>query len=184
MTGTASNKALLLMFVVFAAILYGVIFGWDCGNPAGLKGIGGQRVEASVFQLPDMSGKTVSLSDYRGKVVFLNIWATWCAPCRQEMPEIQSLYRKMDPEKFAVVTVSVDRGGREDVANFFRNHQIEVPVLLDQENKVVALYGVTGFPETFLIDKKGRLVERYIGPRNWVADNMMARYRELLNEAD
>ncbi|MBZ0272205.1 TlpA family protein disulfide reductase [bacterium] len=177
----ASNKKLLAVFLVFAALLYVLIFGWDCGGPAGLS-VMGERVEAKGFTLPDMSGKPVSLADLRGKVVFLNFWATWCAPCRREMPDIQRLYRKMDPEQFAIVTVSVDSGGREDVARFFRSRQLEVPALLDPENKVARIYGVTGFPETFLIDKQGKLVERFIGPRNWLSDSFMERYRELIGE--
>jgi peroxiredoxin len=175
------NRTLIALFVLFAAVLYGLIFGFDCGQK-GVMSLSGERAMAADFSLPDMSGKQVSLSDFRGKIVFLNVWATWCAPCRQEMPEIQSLFRKMDPDTFAVLTVSVDQGGREDVANFFRKTQIEVPVLLDQQGKISPLYGVTGYPETFLIDKKGRLVERFIGPRNWTSKELIERYRQLISE--
>ena len=173
------NKLLVVLFIVFAAVLYGLIFGGDCGGPIDLSS---ERSPAPDFTLPDMSGRKVSLSDFKGKAVFLNVWATWCAPCRREMPDIQSLARKMDPEKFVVLAVSVDQGGREDVAQFYKGRRLDIPTLLDQEGKVAKLYGVTGYPETFLIDKKGQLVERFIGPRHWLSSKFMNLFRELAAE--
>lgn len=178
MSEASSNRTLFIVFVVFAAVLYGVVFGGDCNGPS----ISGARAAAADFTLPDMEGRPVSLADYRGKVVFLNIWATWCAPCRREMPDIMSLHRKMNPAEFAVLTVSVDQGGREDVASFFRTRQLEVPTLLDQRQEVSQKFGVTGFPETFLIDKTGKVVERFIGPRNWLDPTYMELYRRLIDE--
>ncbi len=173
------NKLLILLFIVFAALLYGLIFGGDCDGPINLSA---ERSPAPDFSLPDMSGRMVSLNDYRGKVVFLNVWATWCAPCRREMPDIQSLARKMDPRQFAVLTVSVDQGGHEDVATFYRGRRLDIPTLLDPQGSIPKLYGVTGYPETFLIDKQGRIVERFIGPRHWLSARLMQVFRELTQE--
>ncbi len=167
------------LFIVFAAVLYLMIFGGDCRGP---RMASGQRTAAENFTLPDMTGRKVSLDEFKGKVVFLNIWATWCAPCRAEMPDIQSLYRKMNPDEFAVLTVSVDQGGFEDVADFFRKRQLDVPTLLDPAGQVARAYGLTGYPETFLIDKQGRLVERFIGPRAWLQPKFMEYYRQLIQE--
>lgn len=180
MKETTNNRLLVVLFLVFAVLLYALIFGGNFGGPSGLSG---ERVAAVNFTLRNMKGRQVSLSDYLGKVVFLNIWATWCAPCRREMPEIQSLYRKMNPEEFVVLTISVDEGGREDVADFFRRRQLDVPTLLDPKAKISREYGVTGYPETFLIDKKGRLVERFIGPRRWLKPRFMTFYRQLIEES-
>ncbi|MCB9477368.1 MAG: TlpA family protein disulfide reductase [Deltaproteobacteria bacterium] len=177
MAENANNRLLVVMFVAFAAILYAAIFMTGGGQTPMTE-----RRPAKDFTLTDLSGRTVSLSDYKGKVVFLNFWATWCGPCRREMPEIQSLHRKMDPEKFAVVTVSVDQGGREDVVNFLNARQLDVPVLLDPESRTPVQYGITAFPETFLIDKSGQMVERFIGPRHWLEENFLERYRELIDE--
>lgn len=174
-----NNRILFVVFVVFAAVLYGLIFGGDCGGPGSISG---NRAQAAGFTLTDMEGRQVALDSYRGKVVFLNFWATWCAPCRREMPDIQSLHRKMDPNQFAVVTVSVDDGGREDVASFFRERQLDVPTLLDPKDEIARVYGVTGFPETFLIDKTGKVVERFIGPRDWLSPAYMDLYRRLIEE--
>jgi peroxiredoxin len=173
------NKLLVVLFIAFAAALYGLIFGGDCGGPISLSA---ERSPAPDFTLPDMSGKSVSLSDFHGKAVFLNVWATWCAPCRREMPDIQSLARKMNPEQFVVMTVSVDQGGREDVATFFRGRRLDIPTLLDPEGRIAKLYGVTGYPETFLIDKQGRMVERFIGPRHWLKSRFMELFRSLAEE--
>jgi peroxiredoxin len=93
------------------------------------------------FTFPDLNGKVVSLSDYKGKVVFINIWATWCLPCREEMPSMQKLYDQFKGEAFEILAVSIDSAGRKAVAPFMRELNLTFPALLDTRGDIRSLYG-------------------------------------------
>jgi peroxiredoxin len=118
--------------------------------------------------LSNLAGDDVKLSDYRGKVVFLNIWATWCPPCREEMPSMESLYRKLKGRNFEMLAVSIDRDGGKVVRSFAKKYGLTFPVLLDPDNKTYRLYGLIGVPETFIVDKNGVVIHKIIGPQNWM----------------
>jgi peroxiredoxin len=119
------------------------------------------------FTLPALGGNTVRLSDYRGKVVFLNFWATWCAPCREEMPYMDYLYQGLKGRDFEMLAVSIDTKGADLVQSFVTSYHLTFPVLLDADQRVYRLYGLTGVPETFVINKKGDIILEVIGPRDW-----------------
>jgi len=119
------------------------------------------------FSLRDLEGRVYRLADLRGKVVFLNLWATWCPPCREEMPSMEALYRRLKHRDFVMLAVSEDEAGAAVVKPFVESLGVTFPVLLDPEGRLPARYGVTGFPETFIIDKSGKLVTHQIGPANW-----------------
>src|SRR5208282_2690412 len=112
---------------------------------------------AADFSLTDLGGTAISLSSLRGKVVFLNVWATWCAPCREEMPSIEALYEEFskDPD-FVVLAVNEDSEGRSVVDSYVRRSGFKFNVLLDPQNQVGDAYDVSGIPETFIIDRTGR----------------------------
>ena len=114
---------------------------------------------APSFTLTDVSGETVSLNGFRGKIVFLIFWAAWCAPCREELPELDRLYKKHKNEGFEVIAVSVD-ASESDVENFLRKFPISFPVLLDKRGTVSDAYRVSGLPVGFLIGRN-RMI-RYI----------------------
>ena len=135
----------------------------------------GKGVSAPNFSLPDLEGKTVSLTDFKGKVVLLNIWATWCAPCVAEMPSMEKLYQELKGEDFELLAISVDEEGAEAVKPFMEKHKLSFPVLLDTKGEIKNLYQATGVPESFIIDKNGMIVEKIIGPRDW-ADSVAIRY--------
>ncbi|HTT75941.1 MAG TPA: TlpA disulfide reductase family protein [Candidatus Binataceae bacterium] len=136
---------------------------------------------ASDFRLPTLGGQQVSLSSMRGKVVFLNIWATWCPPCREEMPSIEALYEKFKNDKnFVVLAVSQDSDGRAPVASYVEKHGLKFDVLLDPENEVGEAYDVSGIPETFIIDQKGRIVAHHIGPYDWANPEIQDALQELI----
>ena len=118
------------------------------------------------FTLPDLSGNPVKLSDLRGKIVFLNLWATWCPPCRAEMPSMQTLYERLRGPDFVMLAVAEDTNA-DDVAAFVKELGLTFPVLLDTDNKLPARFGVTGFPETFVIDREGNVIKHVIGPEEW-----------------
>ena len=138
-------------------------------------------VRAKPFAVPAATDGTLRLSDLRGKVVMLNFWATWCPPCKEEMPAIQSLYDRFKGQGFAVVALSVDSDGREVVVPFVKEHKLTFQVGLDPKMQVAAAYGVRGLPATFLIDKKGRLVTMALGPREWDSPAARAMIETLLN---
>jgi len=139
-------------------------------------------IEVPNFVFPDINGKEVSLSDHRGKVVLLNVWATWCPPCRQEMPSMQRLYEKFKGESFEILAVSIDSEGREAVAPFMREMNLTFPALLDPRETIMSLYGITGVPESFIIDKDGILVKKIIGPINWASSEVFLFFKDLIHQ--
>jgi peroxiredoxin len=125
-----------------------------------------EGLKAPDFTLPTLDGKEVKLSDYAGKIVFLNIWATWCAPCKEEMPSMQKLFELMRGKDFVMLTMSIDEK-KETVEAFMKENKLTLPVALDQQQKVSPLYRITGVPESYIIDKSGMVIHHLIGPGDW-----------------
>ena len=132
------------------------------------------------FTIQDLKGNTWKLSDLRGKVVFLNFWATWCPPCREEMPSMKALYEDMDKSKFEMLTILINDQPANGEA-FARQLGLDFPILVDQEGRIGALYGLTGVPETFLIDAQGILRQKYIGPQQWDSSGAKELIRSYMN---
>ncbi len=122
---------------------------------------------APLFTLKDMSGRDVNLADLKGKVVLLNFWATWCPPCREEIPSMMRLNLAMAGKPFQMLAVSINEGGQAEVSDFFRQSGANLPALFDPTQAVAKRYGLTGVPETFVIDKKGVIVKKVVGGLNW-----------------
>jgi peroxiredoxin len=137
------------------------------------------------FALADLSGRAIRLSSLRGKVVLVNLWATWCPPCRDEMPSMERLYQRFRDRGMELLAVSQDdAGARQKVADFVQDLGVTFPVLLDPEREVGSRYGVWGYPETFVLDREGRVVERVIGPRAWDSPEQIAAIEALLAAPD
>jgi peroxiredoxin len=132
------------------------------------------------FAVADLAGRTVKLSSLRGKVVLVNVWTTWCAPCREEMPSMERLYGRLRGPDFELLAVSQDEDGKRVVEPFVRELRLSFPVLVDPEHQVGDRYGVWGYPETFLIDRNGYIVERVIGPRDWGSAESVAQLQALI----
>jgi peroxiredoxin len=133
------------------------------------------------FELPALSGTAVALGDLRGRVVFVNFWATWCPPCREEAPALERLYRRLRGEGFEVVGVSIDDpSGREAVERFRDEFSLSFPLLVDPDRSAYRAYQATGVPETFVVDRSGRLAERFVGPRDWDEPRYANAVRTLL----
>jgi peroxiredoxin len=132
------------------------------------------------FAVTDLSGRTVKLSSLRGKVVLLNVWTTWCPPCRDEMPSMERLYGRLRAQDFELLAVSQDEDGKRVVEPFVRDMRLSFPVLVDPEHQVGDRYGVWGYPETFVIDRNGYIVERVIGPRDWASAQSVAQIEALI----
>jgi len=155
------------------------------GGAAGCQrsgGLVGKR--APEFSLTDLSGHAVRLANLRGRIVFLNVWATWCEPCRDEMPSMQSLYERLRGPDFEILAVSADQGDRQLVERFVRELGLTFPVLLDPDLQIPDRYGVTGYPETFLLDRNGRIVAHEIGPRDWDSRESHAAFQRLLERGE
>jgi len=116
----------------------------------------------------DLDGKRLTLAGYSGKVVLVNIWATWCPPCRAEMPTLDRLAGEMEGPDFAVISLSTDRGGVDRVAQFFESIQIEnLEVMHDRSGKFSRQAGVLGLPVTLILDRQGREIARLLGDTDW-----------------
>lgn len=133
----------------------------------------GEGKPAPDFTLKTLAGEEVSLSSLRGKVVLLNFWATWCPPCREEVPSMVKLNRMMAGKPFQMLAVSIDEGGKEAVEAFFQRTGAALPTLLDTKQAIGAQYGITGVPETFVIDAKGVILKKVIGPMDWSAPEVV-----------
>jgi peroxiredoxin len=140
------------------------------------------NLPAPDFTFPGLDGKMVSLSDYKGKVVLVNIWATWCPPCVDEMPSMEKLYQKFKGENFEILAVSIDEPGLKAVAPFMKKSNLTFPALIDSEGAIKTVYGITGIPESFIIDQKGILIKKIIGPVDWAAPNVFQFFNELIQK--
>ncbi len=109
----------------------------------------------------------LKLSELKGKVVLLNFWATWCPPCREEIPSMIKLNSAMTGKPFQMLAVSIDEGGVPDIEAFFKESGFSLPAYTDPDGVAVKTYGITGVPESFVIDKNGILVKKVIGPLAW-----------------
>ena len=136
------------------------------------------KPQAADFQLTDYDDKQHRLSDYKGKVVIINFWATWCPPCRAEMPSMQRAWKQL--EKEGVVMLGIDVGEDEDtIFQFTADYPVEFPLLMDLDSKVTNQWPVRGLPTTFVVDPQGRIVYRAIGGREWDSPELLKLVRGL-----
>jgi len=134
---------------------------------------------APAFELPRLDGGApLSLDALRGRVVLLNFWATWCKPCEEEMPAMQRLAAALAGSDFELVAVSVDQSA-DEVRSYRDRLGLHFPILLDPEKRVAGAYQTFRYPESYLIDRDGRILARYIGPRDWDSDAYRDRIRGL-----
>ncbi|MBA3013601.1 MAG: TlpA family protein disulfide reductase [Proteobacteria bacterium] len=133
------------------------------------------------FTLVDRQGKTWNLDDLKGQVVFVNFWATWCPPCREEIPSMQTLYTSMPADKFTMLSILYKDNPvvADELATKFG---MTFPVLVDPDNKAGLAYGLTGVPETYIIDKKGVLREKFLGPVQWDSTGVKQMLMKYVNQ--
>ncbi|PYP18847.1 MAG: thioredoxin [Gemmatimonadetes bacterium] len=148
-----------------SALVFGVALAAKIWPQLDLIGVGSR---APAFRAVNLrTRRPASLADYRGKVVLLNVWATWCAPCRVEMPSLERLHAKLAGPDFAVVAVSIDDGDSSSVMNFVRELGLGFDVLQDKGGGIQQIYQTTGVPESFVIDRDGVIIKKVIGAAEW-----------------
>jgi peroxiredoxin len=133
------------------------------------------------FELKDPAGKQLSLKDFRGKVVFLNFWATWCPPCIEEMPAMEKLHQELEKDGLVMLAVNFQEGP-ERVKEFFTQHNLTFTPLLDRDGKVTEQYQAWGLPVTVVINKRGEIAARAMGSKDWHTDEARQLFKKLLAE--
>lgn len=175
--------------LLYTALLFGAnaacagTVDWQGAKDAGMVKLIPADTPAPVSEVAftDPDGGSHSLADYRGKVVVLNFWATWCAPCREEMPSLDALQAEMGGEDFAVVPVATGRNQPDQIDRFYTETGVEnLPVLLDPRQQLSRDMGVVGLPVTVLIDREGREVARLLGEADWNSEPARQVIRQLL----
>jgi peroxiredoxin len=135
------------------------------------------------FQLKDLDGNTVRLSDFKGKIVFLNFWTTWCPECRYEMPLMQKLYTHFKGRDFAMVAINMNEPAAI-VEKYFRVNKLTFITLLDSINELGGPFGIRGIPTTFIIDRDGGIIGRALGSRRWDSKNSITLFEHLINSVE
>lgn len=134
------------------------------------------------FALPTLQGDLVRLTDFRGNVVLLNVFATWCRPCRDEMPSLEALFQTYRSRGFVVLGVSTDTNGEKVLPPFIKDYALTFPIVVDMDQQVSQQYGVRGIPATFLLDQHGRIAGMLSGSVNWDSEAAHALIEQLLQE--
>jgi len=175
------SKQWTLVLIVVAGLLLGAAALTRLGGDVAQVGVG---ADAPEFRLPDLAtGDTVSLRErYAGKVTLVNIWATWCVPCRAEMPSMEQLYTGLALRGFAIAAISIDEGPPEDVRAFAEELKLTFDILHDRSTRIQQAYQTTGVPESFLLNREGLIVKRVIGAHDWNSPANRALVQRLLDE--
>lgn len=165
-------KRIALLLSVMLLTIAGV--GPSCsdagsGTPAAKRSVVKPGDTAPNFQLRDLEGRMVALSDLRGKVVLINFWATWCGPCRVEMPAMEQLYRDYSRNDFEILAVSTDPQGVAVTRPFQQENRLTFPILHDAEYRIGLVYGARSLPMTFMVDRQGIVRHQIFGARDWAA---------------
>jgi peroxiredoxin len=168
----------LIASAVMTAV-FGVALAVKLRPQLNLLEVGSNAPDFDAVQLP--TGRPAKIEDYRGKVVLLNIWATWCAPCRVEMPSMEQLKRKLAGTDFRLVAVSVDEEDSTVVDRFVKDLGLTFEILHNRDGSIRRIYQTTGVPESFVIDRDGVIVKKVIGAADWSAPDNENLIRRLLD---
>jgi peroxiredoxin len=173
--------------VLLGAAVGGAAY-WSRATPAGRPAAfpvarPAEPIAAADFELVDLAGHVVRLSDLRGRVVLLNFWATWCAPCREEMPALGTLAGELGPRGLAVLGVNY-KESKPGIEAFVREWKLAIPVLLDKEGHVAERYQVYALPATFIVNRRGMVIGTVLGGRDWVGPDARDYLGQLLTEPE
>jgi peroxiredoxin len=177
----ARHLIIVIVFTVPGALMLLQQWGYLAdGTVMPAMPVSSRTVVAPDFSLRDLDGNVRHLASFRGRVVLLSFWATWCPPCQTEMPLMEALYQGYKGHGFEVVGVASDVQGAEVVQPFMTQHHLSFTTLLDTTGQVTRLYGVTSLPTTYLLDREGRLVTVAVGSHDWAKADARALIMSLL----
>jgi thiol-disulfide isomerase/thioredoxin len=188
---TITKGILLFVLLISAGVIAVVVF--DDDPPAKTESDGNKlerlmagmgvittalRTDPLEVKLPNSAGRYVRLDDFRGRIVFLNFWTSWCPSCRTEMPSMERLHRKLFGKNFAMVTVNIKESASQ-VNNFLEEYKLTFTALLDITGEVSAGLGIRAIPTTFILDKSGKMIGSITGPREWDSKKTVAFFEQL-----
>jgi peroxiredoxin len=133
------------------------------------------------FSLEDMDGETVSLADYSGKILIVNFWATWCPPCRREMPSMQRAYEILREDGIEMLAINVGEDS-ETIFTFTADYPVEFPLIMDKTSDITQQYGVAGIPVTYVVSPQGKIIYKAIGSREWDDPAIIEKIRQIKQE--
>jgi peroxiredoxin len=184
MSYPSAERWLWLLLILSAILSTGSTYAWAQNkiNYKVIPNLEAMKDQAPTpdFTLPNPDGKKVSLKDFRGKLVFLNFWATWCVPCREEMPAMEKLYQEFKDRNFVILAVNV-KDRKQDAVNFAKELKLSYPIVIDPDAQVGLLYGAWGLPTTYLIGPKGEGLARAWGPAEWYSPAARNLIKDLLD---
>jgi len=178
--GRAKSAWSIIFFLIVGSIAG--YFVYKEATRAGSPGVVNIGQQAPDFSIKDQSGHEIKLSDYRGKLVFLNFWATWCAPCIEEMPAMETLNQTFKDRKFQMLAISVDNDWKL-VNGFYKDYNLTLPAFLDPGHQVANQYKVYKFPETFLIDGNGYVI-KHTWVERWADPRVMSNIDSLIRQQE
>jgi thiol-disulfide isomerase/thioredoxin len=166
--------------ILIAAILCAAL-----SQVAGSRGLDPYTADPgmAVFELPDLNGQVHTLDEYRGRVVLVNFWASWCPPCIQEMPALERLQQVMDEQPFEILAINVGEQ-KYRVWKFVKLVNFNLPVLLDERKNTFNVWGLSVLPTSFLFDRKGNIRYRVVGDVEWDSKGVIALVEALINEEE
>jgi thiol-disulfide isomerase/thioredoxin len=178
---TPRRRELAALIALFAAFVLLARFGAAGLTSPPLPDLAGPRLgEAPEWSLPTPGEEVHRLADHQGQVVLLNFWASWCAPCREELPTLEALHQELGDEGLAIIGVNVDPGDAKRAGRLAEQRGLSFGVLHDREQRVASNYGVLGYPTTVVIDRAGWIVLSELGAWDWSHPDAVAWLRELL----
>lgn len=176
---TQGQAFVVMLATALAAVPVGIAAaGTDLYGPAGVQPVHNQTPAPS-FALPPLEGRSLASGSLRGKVILINFWATWCGPCKEEMPALQRLRHTFSSDEFVLLAITTDHQ-REAITEFVKALGLSFPILLDETKDVSAAFGVRGLPTTVLISKNGQVLGRAVGSRDWDSQEAIALIRSVM----
>jgi cytochrome c biogenesis protein CcmG/thiol:disulfide interchange protein DsbE len=172
------KKQWVLVGIILALLTAGAILGMQLAPDIFPVEVGSKAPQFHAVTLA--KGDSATLDRYQGEVVLLNVWATWCEPCRVEMPSMQRLQEALAPKGLKIVAVSIDEGSREGVRDFQRQFGLTFEILQDRTRSIERIYQTTGVPESFVLNRDGEIVKKVIGATTWDSPANQALFERLL----
>jgi len=179
-------KKNIVIMIMACAVTFSV-FGQNKNIPDAVikafEGTGIQVVSEGIypidFTLPLLDGTKITLSQFKGKVVFLNFWATWCGPCRSEMPSIEAIYQKLKNKGFEILAVNLG-DSKKEVSDFMNKYKLNFPAVPDEKNITSSYYHIQAIPTTYIIDRRGLIIARLVGSINWNTPKIISAFELIL----